>query len=244
MLPPIVIPKEEARNLVLSSQGLDGNLEFGEGIPGAAGAIQKLGYVQIDTINIIERAHHHILWSRVKNYNPEMLGRLQSQPEPQIFEYWSHAAAYLPIQDFRFSLPLKKAFTEGDIKFYPRDAKTIGLVWKRIKEEGPLMSKDFESEVVNPDQKWQVRATKIALGQLAMEGKLMVTKRINFHKIYDLPSRIVPSHVDQSMPSAEEYAHHLINIICTSQWIDHIKPDQLSEKDLSTSGKKRINQYG
>lgn len=206
----IQISIEEARDLALISQGLGANGQFGAGLTGTIGAIQKLGYVQIDTINIIERAHHHTLWNRVKDYRPEMLSQLQSQPAPQIFEYWSHAAAYLPIHDFRFSLPLKKAFAEGKINYYNPDPKAMALVWSKIKNEGPLMSKDFQSEIVNPNQKWQVRPTKIALEQLVLEGKLIVSKRINFHKVYDLPSRIIPSHVDQSMPSTEEYARHLI----------------------------------
>ena len=75
----------------------------GEGLPGKRGvlrALQRLGYVQIDTINVVERAHHHTLWSRVPGYCPEMLDALQEQG--QAFEYLAHAMCYLPMADYRF----------------------------------------------------------------------------------------------------------------------------------------------
>ena len=66
--------------------------------------VRRLGYVQIDTIAVIERAHHHVLWTRLPTYEVSQLDRAQGE-ERQILEYWSHAAAYLPMEDYRFCLP-------------------------------------------------------------------------------------------------------------------------------------------
>ena len=79
------------QQLALSQQGLGAQSAFGSGLDGTLRAIEHLGYVQIDTLSVIERAHHHVLWSRVPGYAPEHLNQLCTQG--QIFEYWFHAAA-------------------------------------------------------------------------------------------------------------------------------------------------------
>lgn len=97
-----------------------------EGRVGALNAINHLGYVQIDTGSMVERAHHHILSARVLNYYPQMLNELLRCAD--IFEYWSHAA-FLPIADYRFSLPYKEAIKQGQVHWYKdTDAKLISLL--------------------------------------------------------------------------------------------------------------------
>src|SRR4051812_9660887 len=103
----------EARELVLSAQGLSSPFPFGRGKAGALQAIEHLSYVQIDTISVVERAHHHVLWSRVPDYSPDCLKTLVTE-EKQVFEYWSHAAAYLPMKDYRFALPRMRAIAAGE----------------------------------------------------------------------------------------------------------------------------------
>src|SRR5215510_7868859 len=98
-----IISREEACSLALEAQGLHSAFSFGKGKSGALQTIRHLGYVQLDTLAVVARAHHHTLWTRTHNYNEKHLAELVR--ERKIFEYWSHAAAYLPIEDFRFSLP-------------------------------------------------------------------------------------------------------------------------------------------
>ena len=90
------------RRLALSAQGLLQSQAYGRGLAGARNAIKHIGYVQIDTISVVERAHHHVLHSRVPNFKPAMTKQLLLDGD--IFEYWSHAAAFLPINDYRFSI--------------------------------------------------------------------------------------------------------------------------------------------
>src|SRR6185295_19906503 len=97
---PLSIPLDEARQLALQAQGLAMARPFGAGKAGTLRAIEHLGYIQIDTISVVERAHHHVLWSRVPDYTARHLHDLQTA-DLQVFEYWSHAAAFLPMRDYR-----------------------------------------------------------------------------------------------------------------------------------------------
>ncbi len=99
----INLSKKEARALVLQQQFP----KFSRGQAGVLEAIEHLGYVQVDTISVVERAHHHVLWSRVPAYKAEHLKQLL-EVEKKVFDYWAHAASYLSMRDFRFSLYRKE----------------------------------------------------------------------------------------------------------------------------------------
>ncbi len=197
------------RRLALSAQGLCKSSCFGLGLTATNRAIQHLGYIQLDTISVIERAHHHVLYTRVPNYKPEMLDKLLEKK--QIFEYWSHAAALLPIEDFRYSLPYKHAIKSGQTHWYKSpDKKLMRSLLARITTEGPLRSRDLENNAKNTAGWWDWKPAKKALEQLYMQGDLMVRDRQGFQKTYDLTERVLPSNVNASMPTTEEFAEHLI----------------------------------
>lgn len=169
--------------------------------------IEHIGYVQIDTIAVVERAHHHTLFTRVKDYKKTYLDELIA-PDKAIFEYWSHAAAYLPMRDYRYSLPRKKLFADGKQHWF-QGKKPLQYVYDRIKAEGPLQSRDFEEK--RAAKGWyEWKTTKQALEQLFMSGRLMVAERRNFQKVYDLTERVLPRWVDTTMPTEREMARHLI----------------------------------
>jgi uncharacterized protein len=98
---PHALTKPQARRIWLRAQRLDTRAPFGGGPDATHAAVEHLGYVQIDTINVIERCHHHILYTRIPDYRREHLRRAQSV-DKTVFEYWAHALAYLPIRDMRF----------------------------------------------------------------------------------------------------------------------------------------------
>ena len=109
------LSKKEAGRLVLHSQGLLKRNPFGKGKVGVLRALDQLGYVQIDTISVIERTHNHTFWTRVPNFNPDVLDELQVK-DRKIFEYWSHAESYVPIEDYRFYLYKMRAIAAGRIE--------------------------------------------------------------------------------------------------------------------------------
>ncbi len=206
-----MISLSEAKKIILSSQGLVKGTLFGHGLEGTRQAIDHLGYVQIDTISVVERAHHHVLWSRVQNYKTDFLNQLMA--EKSIFEYWSHAAAYLPMTDFRFSLPRKQLFASGKRKWFPPTHENMKLkkyVYARIKSEGPLGAREFENTRRKSSGWWDWKPAKQALEQLFLEGELMISGRKGFQKNYDLTERVLPKEVNQKMPTESEMAQHLI----------------------------------
>ena len=205
-------PKDSARlrRIALAAQGLLQAQPYGSGLAGARQTINHLGYIQIDTISVVERAHHHVLYSRVSNAQPDMLNQLLLAGD--IFEYWSHAAAFLPISDFRFSLPYKQAIKSGQTHWYKQPDQTLmAELLARITSDGPLRSRDLESQRrANSPGWWDWKPAKKALEQLYMQGDLMVSQRDGFQKVYDLTERVLPSQVNTQMPGIEEFASHLI----------------------------------
>ena len=198
----------EARKVILANQGLKHPSHTGRSAHRLAlKSIEKIGYVQIDTISVIQRAHHHVLQSRVPQYQPQVLHKLES--ERSIFEYWSHAASYLPMEDYRYSLPMKLEVQRKEKFWFKKDHKLMQNILDRMKLEGPLRSRDFESSKKELAM-WETHPAKQALQNLFMEGKIMVKGRQGFQKIYDLTENIVPSRIDNSIPSQEEYIRYLI----------------------------------
>ena len=217
---------QEAQKAVLISQGIHNEKKIGHGKEATFKAIKAINYVQIDSISVVERAHHHSIWNRAENYNSSHIEQLLK--DKQIFEYWSHAAAYLPMADYRYSLPRKNAFAQGQQQWFKRDEKNMSLVLERIKAEGPLQAKDFKDTRKNKTGWWDWKPAKKALEQLFIEGELMVVKRQSFQKVYDLTERVLPEHIDTRMPSEEEYYQHLIinylkaNAIGTTEQITYL----------------------
>lgn len=208
---------QEARKLVLGSQKVLSKASTGYALASTLSAIEHLGYIQIDTISVVQRAHHHTLWSRNPLYKTDHLELLMQQKK--VFEYWSHAAAYLPMRDFKYSLVRKQAFIEGkEIRWYKGDEALLKSVLERITKEGPLMAKDFDNKDRKEGQ-WTIKPSKHALEYLFMQGKIMISHRQNFHKVYDLTERVLPADTDLNIPCEEEYAKFLIQSYLNSNGI-------------------------
>ncbi|WP_417395358.1 winged helix-turn-helix domain-containing protein [Gimesia chilikensis] len=198
----ITLPLKSAQRLMVASQKLTGPALDPVEI------IEHLGYVQIDTISVVERAHHHVFWSRNQKYSPVNLYQLIESRDA--FEYWSHAASYLPMKDYRYSLPLKREFQKRETSWYPKDLKMMKQVLTRIRKEGPLRSKDFEMTKQGKSGWWDWKPAKKALERLFLEGKLEITRREGFQKVYDLPENVIPGTVDTTLPSETDFARYLI----------------------------------
>ena len=114
------------------------------------------------------------------------------------------------MRDYRFSLRRKLAFASGEQKhWYTVNRPLMKSVLKRIAEEGPLMAKDFE-DAGKKSGEWRSKPAKQALETLYMQGDLMVPRRENFHKVYDLTERVLPDDIDTRVPDAEEHARFLV----------------------------------
>jgi len=184
---PVPISTAAARRIWLRAQRLDERAPFGDGADAVARAVAHLGYVQIDTIHVIERSHHHILFSRLPNYKRSDLKQAQSF-DKSVFEYWTHALAYVPTPDIRFFVPDMKHYRrEGHGWFRavtPADKRKV----MRLAKAGPLSIRDIEDDVLREkDHEWASRKpSKRALQLAFFEGHLTVSERTGMLKTYDL----------------------------------------------------------
>src|SRR3954464_6038484 len=133
----------QARRAWLRAQRLDNLAPLGDGPEATAAAVGHLGYVQIDTINVIERCHHHILWTRIPSYRREHLHRAQTI-DKTVFEYWTHALSYVPSKDFRFFIPgMKLRGREGHKWFAKVKPADLRRVLRLIRKDGALTIRDI-----------------------------------------------------------------------------------------------------
>ena len=201
---------QKLRRLALHGQGLTPASAFGHGRTAALRAIEHLGYVQLDSISVIERAHNHTWFSRVPNFNPSLSNDMLEQGE--IYEYWAHAAAYMPMRDFRFSLIDKARVRAGEHRSkLPKDTKLMNKVMQRIRSDGPMSTRDLETPGTKRSGWWDWKPAKKAAERLYLQGDLMICSRVGFQKTYDLTERVLPGSTSTTMPSLSEWAKHLID---------------------------------
>ena len=189
---PIRIDNRTARQLWLSSQGLastpTGKLDV-------LGTIKQLGFVQLDTIQVVTRAHHHILWSRNQNYREPMLNRLLAQ-DRSIFEHFTHDASvipmdFLPMWKRQFRRKKEQMDRPGWFKNLP-DKAAREEIKARIRGEGPLSTHAFETKVSGSKEMWSRPPHKLALDYMWYTGELATCHRVNFTRYYDLAERVFP----------------------------------------------------
>ena len=200
------------RSLALEHQGLAGKRKLGSGMAGVEKALCQVGHVQIDTISVVARAHHHILYNRVARYDESLLNHLVKAH--RAFEYWCHAACYLPMRDYRFVLPMMRGVANGEWGWWhhDRNQRLRARVLDRIRAEGPLFARDFEDPRPRRAGWWDRKPAKRALEQLFMEGELVSIERQGFQKRYELAERFLPTNVDMREPDVKEHANHLIDM--------------------------------
>jgi hypothetical protein len=201
---PFVIANANARALIIAKSGL-----AGEGLSGGAKALAplvgRLGYVQLDSIRVVERAHHHILFARHGTHRPKHLERLQAK-EPALFEHWTHDASLIPLEHYpHWRHRFAKAKARKD--YWGRridDVRIIKTVRDHIAEHGPTLARDFAHLGGRTGPWWGWGPAKVALEYLWRSGELAVLERDGFEKIYDLSARVIPKALRAAKPSRGE----------------------------------------
>lgn len=206
------IKNRDARRLWLSTNGLastpTGPLNLME-------IITRLGFVQIDTIRNVTRAHHHILWSRNQNYREKLLWPTLRNNRA-LFEHFTHDASLIPMAFYPMWQRQFRRLGEKVARHYwyqPGLAKTaIRDIRARIEREGPLSTRAFESKIDGPREMWARPPHKKALDQMWYAGDLTTSHRENFIKFYDLADRVIPNRyrADQHSDQAQ------IDWLCTA----------------------------
>ncbi|MCX7302174.1 MAG: winged helix DNA-binding domain-containing protein [Rhodobacterales bacterium] len=195
-----VLSNTAARRVFLSRHGLaaapTGNAKGAD----LAALIQDLGFVQVDSVNTLARAHDLILWSRRQTYRPEALSRLLHR-DRAVFEHWTHDASVIPVEYFPH---WRHRFARDAERLGPRWREWQGsgfedrfdTVLKRISDHGECMSADLaDGESRGSTGWWDWHPSKTALEYLWRTGAISVVRRDGFRKVYDLTERVIPGHL-------------------------------------------------
>src|ERR1700738_1360958 len=185
------LTKAAATRIWLRAQRLDTPAPSGESQQATAAAVEHLGYVQIDTINVIERCHHHILWTRIPAYRRADLRQAQSI-DKSVFEYWTHALSYVPAKDLRFFIPaMRRHRREGHKWLSAVSPADLRKVMRLIRSDGALTIRDIDDDVlVDKEHLWASRKpSKRALQLLFYQGRLTISERNGMLKTYQLMTR-------------------------------------------------------
>ncbi len=207
---------EQGRRLVLGLQGLAEPWSsrpmrgHRPSVDGVARLIERLGFLQVDSINTVARAHHMILFTRASGYRPELLRQAQ-EDEVLLFEHWTdRIASLLPIGFYpywRLRFAREQAMVEARFRRWFGDGFTLELerLLDQIRAEGAIRARDLEVERARPAGGWwDWHAGKTALEYLWRTGRLAIARRDGFQKVYDLPERVIPEKVLGQEPGEVE----------------------------------------
>jgi uncharacterized protein len=215
----------QARRIWLRAQRLDENAPFGDGAEATRRAVEHLGYVQIDTIHVVERCHHQILYTRIPSYQRADLHRAQTI-DKTVFEYWTHALSYVPTRDLRFYVrAMKREWGLWSAWFGTVKAGDMRKVLGRIRRNGPLTIRDIDDDVlVEKDHEWSSRKpSKRALQLLFYRGVLTVSARSGMLKTYELLTRHFGWERLPKPASERETVEYLLDRALRSQGVVSLK---------------------
>ena len=201
----------QARLLLMAAQGLLADPARAATTAAVFDLVRRMGFVQLDSISYVERAHHLTLASRLHGYRREHLARLLER-DRSLFEHWTHDASAVPTEWFAHWKPrFKRAAARIRANGWWRERmgadaeRIIEAVRSRIRTEGPLRSQDFEHERGQVSAWWGWKPQKAALEYLWHTGELVVVRREKFQKVYDLTERVFPERHRAPTPSEEEH---------------------------------------
>ena len=207
-----VVTAKAARLLLMDAQGLLEDSSRPATPAVLQELIERMGFIQLDSINVVERAQHLTLASRLDNYRHGHFSQLLEQ-ERSLFEHWTHDASAIPTRWFAHWKPRFASERERILnkpwwmeRMGAKPDTIIKHVRERIISEGPLRSKDFEHKQQGTSSAWWGwKPQKAALEFLWSTGELMVTRREKFQKVYDLTERVLPELNETPLPTEREH---------------------------------------
>ena len=203
----MIFSRGDARALLLAAQGLNPRLERPAGKADVLEAVRRMAVLQIDSISVVARSPYLVLWSRLGPYEPRWLDELLA--EGKLFEYWSHAACFLPIEDYSLYRRLMLEGREKTRSWFEAHPQEVERVLAQVRERGAVRSAEFERADGRGGGWWDWKPEKRALEHLFAAGELMISRRDpNFHRVYDLRERVLeralPGWEDALAPTHEE----------------------------------------
>jgi uncharacterized protein len=221
------LTQDQARAAMLAAQGLHRRPEKKATKRDVLHAIRRMAVLQIDTIHVVARSPYFVLWSRLGDYEPRWLEELLT--EGKIFEYWSHEACFIPIEDYPlYRHRMLDADSQGwhySRSWVESHRLDVEFLLSFIRERGAVRSADFARTDGKAGGWWEWKTEKRALEMLFTSGELMVARRQNFQRVYDLRERVLPSWHDGRLPTVEQVRRELVLKavhalgITTARWV-------------------------
>jgi hypothetical protein len=190
--------------------------------------IDRVGVVQIDSVNVVSRSHYLPFFSRLGPYSPSLLDRAVNTPPRLLFEYWAHEASLLPV-DLQPYLRNRMANADDEVvwsrmrRIAREQPELVAWVLDEVKRLGPVLARDIEHEAprVKDHWGWNWSDVKAALEYLFAIGKVTSAGRHNsFARRYDIPERVLPREVlDAPTPSADQTHRQLVRIAARAHGI-------------------------
>ncbi len=226
---------QAARDVMLAAQGLDRRPRRRTRKADVLAAIRRMGALQIDTIHVVARSPYLVLWSRLGAYEPRWLDELLA--EGALFEYWSHEASFLPVEHYPFyrhrMLDPSGMGWKYRHDWVEANRAEVRRVLEHVRENGPARSADFQRRDGRAGGWWEWKTEKRALEMLFTAGDLMIARRENFQRVYDVRERVLPEWDDARLPSHDETRRTLALDavralgVTTARWVaDYFRTDR------------------
>ena len=188
--PQLTLTQDEARIITLRAQGFIGVEARRGGVPAL---LRRLGAVQLDTISVLARSHELVAYARLGPVARTTIERAYWHPRhPAAFEYWSHAACVLPIEEWPYYQFRRRGFATRGLRWHQSHPEVCERVLARIRAEGPLTATQLGG-AKNGGPWWDWSDTKIAVEWLLDTGDVICARRVGWRRVYDLPERVLPA---------------------------------------------------
>ena len=211
-----VIPLATARRIALAAQGFADRRPAGApGLPAVRRVLRRTQLLQLDSVNVFERAHHLPAFSRLGPYRTELVGRLAYERR-ELFEYWGHEASLVPVglhPFLRWRMARAEALEEGwggPLRVMQERPDFVASVLRRVEQEGPVGAGALRDGPRGTGGWWGWDETKVALEYLFWSGRVTTSSRRSFERLYDLTERVLPAQVlALPTPTREQAQCHL-----------------------------------
>lgn len=209
----------QARRIALAAQGFTRSRR---GLDGDVTArhlnriIERLGFFQIDSVNVLVRAHYMPLFSRLGPYDRELLHRAASRRPRRLFEYWAHEAALVDVNlwaAFQFRMESGARMWGNMARIIQEQPEFVAWVLDEVRDKGPLTAREVEHDAPRDKDNWgwNWSEVKMALEYLFYKGQVTAARRNSaFERVYDLPERVIPSAQFEQSPLDSAQAHRVL----------------------------------
>jgi uncharacterized protein YcaQ len=230
--PQVSLSADDVRLMTLRAQGFVGTDGRRGGVPAM---LRRLGAVQLDTISVLARSHELVAYARLGPIPRDRIERAYWHPRrPAAFEYWSHAACVLPIEDWPYYAFRRRALRDRGKRWHQSHQGTCAEVLARLRAEGPLTATQLGG-AKNGSAWWDWSDTKIAVEWLLDVGDVICVRREGWRRVYDLPDRVLPGDLLAHEPTDAECLAHLaaaaarsLGVVTRADLIDHHRLRELT----------------